>query len=80
MVSWEFLIIGSLAAVGAALAVGTLAALARHRRTGTFPGADPDDGPVELTRGRLAGLWLRVVIGLALAVWGVASMAREGLL
>lgn len=72
-----FLLIGSLAAVGAALSVGTIAALVRYRRTGTMPGSDEQ---VELPRGRLIGLWARVVVGVAVAVYGVVAMVDRGLL
>lgn len=72
-----FLFIGSFAAVGAALAVGTLAALLRYRRTGTMPGSDD---PVDLSRGRLVGMWLRIVVGAAVAVYGVVSLTEAGLL
>lgn len=72
-----FLLIGSFAAVGAALAVGTLAALVRYRRTGTMPGSDD---PVELPRRRLVAMWVRIVIGAAVAIYGVASLTAAGLL
>jgi hypothetical protein len=72
-----FLIVGSFAAVGAALAVGTLAALVRYRRTGTMPGSDD---PVELPRRRLVGMWVRVVVGVVLAVYGIATLDVSGLL
>lgn len=72
-----FLIVGSFAAVGAALAVGTLAALVRYRRTGTMPGSDE---PVELPRRRLIGMWARIVIGVVLAVYGIATLDVSGLL
>lgn len=75
--SWAFLIVGSFAAVGAAMAVGTLTALLRHRRTGTLPGGDT---PVELTPRRRAVLWGRVAVGAVLALAGVVSMVRAGLL
>lgn len=74
--SWAFLLVGTFAAVGAALALGTLAALLRYHRTGTFPG----DGPQEVTTGRLVALWSRVVVGAVLAVVGVIALNRAGLL
>lgn len=77
MTSWQFLLIGSFAALGAALAVGTAAALLRYHRTGSFPGGEADE-PV--TGSQLAGLWLRVVVGLAIAVGGGWSLAAAGLL
>ena len=75
--SWSFLLIGSFAAVGAAMTVGTLAALLRYRRTGSMPGSDER---VEVGRGRVVGLWLRVVVGVALTAVGVGAMARAGVL
>jgi len=75
--SWAFLIVGSFAALGAALAAGTVAALIRHRRTGTMPGSDE---PVELSTRRRALLWLRVVVGLALTFVGVEALRRLGIL
>ena len=75
--SWNFLFVGSFAALGAAMAAGTLAALWRHRRTGTMPGSDD---PVELSPRRRAALWGRVAVGLALAAVGVVAMRRAGLL
>jgi hypothetical protein len=75
--SWTFLFVGSFAALGAAMAAGTLAALWRHRRTGTMPGSDD---PVELSPRRRAALWGRVAVGLALAAVGVVAMRRAGLL
>lgn len=75
--SWMFLFVGSFAAVGAAMAVGTLFALIRHRRTGTFPGQDE---PVELSRRRRVGMWVRIVVGTILAVIGIVAINRAGLI
>ena len=75
--SWTFLLVGSFAAMGAALAVGTLAALVRHRRTGTMPGSDEI---VELTPGRRRRLWARVVVGLILTVMGLEALRRVGII
>jgi len=75
--SWTFLIVGSFAALGAAMAVGTIAALARHRRTGTMPGSEEQ---VELSPGRLRVLYLRVVVGLVLTAMGLAALRRVGIL
>jgi hypothetical protein len=75
--SFGFLLLGSLAAVGAALAIGTLAALWRYHRTGTFPGHEPG---IEVPRRRLVGLWARVGIGAAIAVYGVIVVQRSGVL
>ncbi len=76
---WTFILVGTFAAVGAALAVGTLAALVRYHRTGSFP--EREDGSVaEPTTGRLVGLWLRVLVGATVAGWGVVTLMRRGLL
>lgn len=75
--SWLFLIIGSFAALGAAMALGTLAALVRYHRTGTFPGSAETS---ELTTGRYVALWIRVGVGLVLAAIGVVAVQRAGLL
>lgn len=77
MVSWQFLLIGSGAAVGAALALGTAAALLRYHRTGSFPGREAND-PV--TTGQLAALWVRVAVGVVVAALGAAWLADAGLL
>lgn len=74
--SWAFLLIGSFAAVGAAMAVGTVAALIRYRRTGTFPGSNE---PVEMTTRRRVLLWLRVIVGVGLTVAGVIAIDRAGI-
>ena len=73
---WTFLLVGSFGAVGAAMAVGTTAALVRYHRTGQWPGHEPG---VEVTRGRLAGLYLRVVVGRAFTVYAAISLADAGL-
>jgi len=75
--SWTFLLVGSFAALGAAMTVGTLAALIRHRRTGTMPGSDE---VVELTTARRLRLWLRVVVGLVLTGLGLEALRRVGIL
>ena len=74
--SWAFLIVGSFAAAGAAMALGTLAALLRYHRTGTFPGSLEADAPSSRT---LASLWIRVAVGVVLTVIGVISLQRAGL-
>lgn len=74
--SWAFLLVGSFAAVGAAMALGTLAALLRYHRTGAFPGAASS---AEVTSGKLVGLWLRVVVGVVLAVVGLIAIQRAGI-
>ena len=73
---WTFMLVGTFGAVGAAMAVGTTAALVRYHRTGQWPGHDPT---AEVTRARLVGLYLRVVVGLALTVYALISLADAGL-
>lgn len=75
--SWLFLLVGSFAAVGAAMAVGTLAALLRYQRTGSFPGAEDDD---KLSRSRLIALWLRVGVGFVVLGIGLLWLDRSGVL
>lgn len=74
---WTFILVGSFAAVGAALAVGTSAALVRYFRTGTLPGHDE---PVDLSNARIVGLSARVIAGAAVCVYGVVSLRGAGLL
>ncbi len=75
--SWAFLLVGSFAAVGAAMAVGTLAALLRYHRTGVFPGAE--DGE-QLPQSRLIALWARVGVGVVLTIIGIVAIDRAGIL
>lgn len=74
---WTFLLVGGFGAVGAAMAVGTTAALVRYHRTGQWPGVE--DG-AEVSTGRLVGLYLRVVVGLVLAVYATISLTDAGLI
>jgi hypothetical protein len=74
--SWIFLLVGSFAALGAAMAVGTIAALLRFRRTGTFPGSDT---PVEASRGKIIALWVRIVVGMIIAVVGTVTVINTGM-
>ena len=79
--SWAFLLVGSFAAVGAALAVGTLAALLRYHRTGLLPGAESaSDGSGEVSRGTYVALWVRVGIGVVLTIAGIIALDRSGVL
>jgi hypothetical protein len=73
--SWIFLLVGSFAAVGAAMALGTLAALVRYRRTGTFPG---HEGAVTATRRQVVGLYIRIAVGVVLTIVGVVALVRSG--
>lgn len=74
--SWAFLLVGSFAAVGAAMAAGTLAALLRYRRTGTFPGSSE---PAELPRRKIVALWVRVAVGVVLTIVGIIAIQRAGI-
>lgn len=76
--SWIFLLVGSFAAVGAALAVGTLLAILRYHRTGVLPGHDEVAG--EVTGSQLVALWVRVGLGVVVAAIGVWALVRAGLL
>lgn len=76
--SWTFLLVGSFAAVGAALAVGTLLAILRYHRTGVFPGREETGGDV--TTVQLVALWIRVGIGVVLAAIGVWALVRAELI
>ena len=76
--SWTFLLIGSFAAVGAALAIGTMGAIVRYHRTGAFPGEEEPAGEVATLR--LVALWVRVGIGIVLAAIGVWALVRTGVL
>jgi hypothetical protein len=75
--SWAFLLVGSFAAAGAALALGTLAAILRYHRTGLLPGQET---PVEVPRVRLIAMWTRVAIGVVLTAIGIWALMRAGLL
>jgi hypothetical protein len=75
--SFGFLFFGSIGAIGAALAFGTLAALLRYHRTGAFPGHEPGE---VITRRKYVRLWLRVVVGLIVAAYGVYVVDRAGVL
>lgn len=74
---WTFLLVGGFGAVGAAMALGTLAALVRYHRTGAWPGTED---AAEVTTGRLVGLYLRVVVGAVLAVYAFVSLSNQGLI
>jgi hypothetical protein len=74
---WTFLLVGTFGAIGAAMAVGTAAALVRYHRRGEWPGVD---GPAEVSRGRLVGLYARVIIGAGLAGYAFISLSSSGLI
>lgn len=77
--SWTFLLIGSFAAVGAALAIGTLGAIVRFHRTGRLPG-EGEAAEAPLAPGRLLALWVRVGLGVGLTAIGIWALGRAGLL
>lgn len=89
MESWIFLAVGGLGATGAALSLGTLAALVRYRRTGTLPGQDEagqdeagpaEDEVVEPEPGVQRRLVIRIVIGAVVAAVCAVTLAEQGLL
>lgn len=75
---WTFLLVGTFGAVGAALAVGTLGALVRYHRTGTFPARDGEE--VTPSTGAVVGLWGRVLIGATIATYALVTLNDRGLL
>lgn len=63
----------TVAALGGALFLGTGAALLRYRRTGTFPGQPPGEGPLpEVVRRRVL---LRCVVGFGVTAAGLVGVA-----
>ena len=78
MSSWVFLLVGGVGAVGAALAVGTVAALVRLRRDGRLPGQPPGAPPPD--ERTIRALYLRIIVGVVVAMTAVASLASQGLL
>jgi len=74
--SWAFLLVGSFAAVGAAMAIGTLAALWRYHRTGVFPGAEEG---ATVPQSKITALWVRVALGVVLAAAGIVAIDRAGI-
>lgn len=73
---WTFLLVGGFGAVGAAMALGTMAALFRYHRSGVWPG---QQDAADVTTGRLVGLYVRVIVGLVLAIVAYVSLANRGL-
>lgn len=84
MESWVFLLVGGLGAIGAALSLGTLAALVQFRRHGTLPGQDEDQEQEQATPPPEPGierrLWVRIVMGAVVAAVCFGSLAQQGLL
>ncbi len=66
-------------AVGAAMGFGTAAALWRHHRTGLFPGQPIDDEGNPVGEVSLPGAWVRVGLGLLVALWGLAGVVSGSL-
>lgn len=57
---------------GAALAVGTGAALWRYHRVGAFPG---QPAGVDATASRVTGAWVRCAVGVVLVIAGLVWLA-----
>jgi hypothetical protein len=70
---WNVLLAELVLGLGAALALGTGAALLRYWRTGSFPGQT--ERPPSFTP-----VWGKVLLGLLLVVWAIASLDRAGVL
>ena len=64
----------TIVAIGAALFLGTAAALVRYRRTGTFPGGQAADGGHAPTRRETTRVVVRCTVGLALAAGGTVGL------
>lgn len=77
MESWVFLLVGSVGAAGAAMTLGTLAALVQFRRTGRLPGQE--DEAAEPAPGAERRLWIRILLGLVVAVVAFTVLADQGL-
>lgn len=60
-----------LLAFGASVGLGTGAALLHYRRHGRFPGQPPER---DVTRAGVRAAKVKVVIGLVLALWGLAGL------
>ena len=74
---WADVAAWMLTAVGAAILLGTGAALLRYRRTGTFPGQPTDEHGVPLAPPAVKTAWTKVAIGVVLLVWGLATLTQE---
>ena len=72
--NWAEIAAWGLIALGGALVLGTGAALVTYRRTGRFP-AQPEGA-----KPAVAMAWVKVTVGLVLAVWGIATLDSIGLL
>lgn len=66
------------AAVGAALALGTGAALLTYRRTGAFPGQPVADDEGRPIRPNVAAAVTKLGVGVFLLIGGLAGLASRG--
>lgn len=73
MIPWSIILGELVLGVGAALALGTAAALFRYRRTGSFPGQE------EGQSASVISAWVKLAIGVVMVVWGVATLDAAGL-
>ncbi len=84
MESWVFLLVGGLGAIGAAMTLGTIAAMVQYRRTGTLPGVDETEtaeaDTFEPDAAVLRRLVVRIVVGAVVAVVCFVVLAEQGLL
>lgn len=69
---WSIVAGWFLVGIGGALAVGVGLALLRYWRTGRFPNQPEDVEP------SLLSAWVKVGLGLAMVVWGIATLQRAG--
>lgn len=63
-----------LLAVGAAMFTGTGLALLAFRRNGVFPGQDLDEDGVPIGEPSLRAAYIKIALGLALGLWGLAGL------
>lgn len=82
MESWVFLLVGGLGAVGAAMTLGTIAAMVQYRRTGTLPGLDDGEtaDAADPDAAVMRRLVVRIVLGAVVAVVCALVLAEQGLL
>lgn len=73
MIPWRIIFGELILGVGAALAVGTGFALLRYRQTGSFPNQDEGE------QASVPTAWVKLVLGVVLAVWGFATLDTAGL-
>lgn len=63
-----------LVCLGAAMAGGTGMALLSYRRNGVFPGQPVDDDGAPQREPALRTVYVKIVIGVIVALWGVAGL------